>query len=45
MNLIEGISGRIFTYSDEDHLLTARDITYQYDADGFLPTNKLDEDC
>ena len=27
---------RTFTYSDEDHLLTAGDTTYQYDADGFL---------
>jgi RHS repeat-associated protein len=38
MNLLQGISGRTFTYSDEDHLLTAGDTTYQYDADGFLFT-------
>lgn len=38
MNLLKGISGRTHTYSDEDHLLTAGDITYQYDADGFLTT-------
>ena len=38
MNLFKGISGRAFTYSDEDHLLTAGDVTYQYDADGFLTT-------
>jgi len=38
MNVLKGISGRTFTYSDEDHLLTAGDVTYQYDADGFLTT-------
>ena len=39
MNSLRGIAGRNFTYSDEDHLLTAGDTTYQYSADGFL-TNK-----
>jgi RHS repeat-associated protein len=38
MNILMGISGRTFAYSDEDHLLTAGDITYQYNADGFLTT-------
>ena len=38
MNLLKGVSGRTFTYSDEDHLLTAGDTNYQYDADGFLTT-------
>jgi RHS repeat-associated protein len=38
MNVFKGIAGRTFTYSDEDHLLTADDISYQYDADGFLAT-------
>src|SRR4030043_341476 len=38
MNMPKGITGRIFTYSDEDHLLTAGNITYQYDLDGFLKT-------
>ena len=36
---MRGISGRNFTYSDEDHLLSAGGTTYQYDLDGFL-TNK-----
>jgi len=38
MNVLKGISGRTFSYSDEDHLLTAGDTTYQYNADGFLTT-------
>jgi len=38
MNVPKGISGRAFTYSDEDHLLTAGDVAYQYDTDGFLTT-------
>jgi len=38
MNVQKGISGRTYTYSDEDHLLTAGGVTYQYDADGFLTT-------
>jgi RHS repeat-associated protein len=36
MNALRGILGRTFAYSDEDHLLTAGDTTYQYDVDGFL---------
>ena len=39
LNTLRGISGRNFTYSDEDHLLSAGGTTYQYDLDGFL-TNK-----
>jgi len=35
-NSLRGISGRTFTYSDEDHLLTSGSTLYQYDADGFL---------
>jgi len=38
MNTFRGIAGRNFTYSDEDHLLTAETISYQYDVDGFLTT-------
>ncbi len=38
MNTARGISGRSFTYDDEDHLLSAGDTTYQYDEDGFLTT-------
>jgi len=38
MNSLRGIAGRSFTYSDEDHLLTAGATTYQYDLDGFLTT-------
>jgi RHS repeat-associated protein len=36
MNNLRGIPDRSFTYSDEDHLLTAGNIVYQYDLDGFL---------
>jgi YD repeat-containing protein len=36
MNSLRGISGRNFTYSDEDHLLTAGATTYEYDVDGFM---------
>ena len=36
MNVLKGISGRTYTYSDEDHLLTTGNTTYQYDLDGFL---------
>jgi len=38
MNSLRGITGRNFTYSDEDHLLTAGTTSYQYDVDGFLTT-------
>jgi len=38
MNVLKGISGRTFSYSDEDHLITAGDMAYQYDVDGFLTT-------
>jgi|GEM_PF-1795685 len=37
-NTLRGISGKTFAYSDGDHLLTAGDVTYQYDVDGFLYT-------
>jgi RHS repeat-associated protein len=36
MNRLRDISGRSYTYSNEDHLLTAGDVSYQYDQDGFL---------
>lgn len=38
INLLKGITGRAFTYSDEDHLMTAGDTSYQHDVDGFLRT-------
>ncbi|MDY6792391.1 MAG: Ig-like domain-containing protein, partial [Thermodesulfobacteriota bacterium] len=38
MNTLRGITGKSFTYSDEDHLLTAGTASYQYDIDGFLAT-------
>jgi RHS repeat-associated protein len=44
MNVQKGISGRAYTYSDEDHLLTAGGVTYQYDADGFLTTKTRGSD-
>ncbi len=36
INTLRGITGRTFSYSDEDHLLTAGSVSYQYDVDGFL---------
>jgi RHS repeat-associated protein len=44
MNTLRGIAGRNFTYSDEDHLLIAGDMRYEYDLDGFLThkTNQTD---
>jgi RHS repeat-associated protein len=38
MNVLGGIFGRTFMYSDEDHLITAGDTAYQYNVDGFLTT-------
>ena len=35
-NSLRSIAGRSLSYSDEDHLISAGDATYQYDADGFL---------
>ena len=40
-NTLRGFTGRAFSYSDEDHLLTAGSVTYSYDLDGFL-TTKID---
>jgi RHS repeat-associated protein len=37
-NTLRGISGRAFVYSDEDCLLTAAGVSYEYNADGFLTT-------
>jgi RHS repeat-associated protein len=37
-NALRGFVGRPFSYSDEDHLLTAGSATYAYDLDGFLTT-------
>jgi len=37
-NTLRGLAGRTFSYSDEDHLLTAGSVIYSYDLDGFLTT-------
>ena len=37
-NTLRGIAARSFSYSDEDHLLSAGSVTYAYDLDGFLTT-------
>jgi len=37
-NTLRGIAARSFSYSDEDHLLSAGSVTYAYDPDGFLTT-------
>ncbi len=44
MNAQRGIAGRNLAYSDEDHLLTAGDASYQYDTDGFLTTRTVGSD-
>ena len=36
MNALKGIAGRSYTYSNEDQVITAGDLTYRYDVDGFL---------
>ncbi len=36
INALRGITGRSFAYSAEDHLLTAGNVSYQYNLDGFL---------
>jgi RHS repeat-associated protein len=36
MNALKGITGRNYTYSNEDQVITAGDVTYKYDVDGFL---------
>ena len=36
MNSLKGVSGRDYSYSVEDHLLFAGDVSYEFDADGFL---------
>ena len=41
MNAPRGIAGRSMTYDDEDHLLTAGDSLYHYDADGYLTTRTV----
>jgi RHS repeat-associated protein len=37
-NALRGISGTTLSYSEEDHLLSAGNTSYQYDLDGFLTT-------
>jgi RHS repeat-associated protein len=41
MNSLRGISGRNFSYDNEDHLLTTGSAVYSYNLDGFL-TAKTD---
>jgi RHS repeat-associated protein len=45
-NTLRGINSRQYAYSEEDHLLTAGDVEYKYDFDGFLATktHHLDPD-
>jgi len=38
VNSLRGRTDRSMSYSDEDHLLTAGNVTYNYDSDGFLTT-------
>ncbi|MDB4264804.1 hypothetical protein N9893_01935 [bacterium] len=44
MNSLRGIAGRSYSYSDEDHLLSAGLVTYDYDWDGFLTTRTDGDD-
>ena len=41
MNVQRGIVGRSMTYDDEDHLLTAGEAVYLYDADGYLASRTV----
>ena len=41
MNQLRGITGRSFSYDNEDHMLTAGSVVYSYNPDGFL-TAKTD---
>jgi YD repeat-containing protein len=41
MNALRGIAGISMTYDDEDHLFTAGDAVYQYDADGYLTSRTV----
>ncbi|MBW1781774.1 MAG: SMP-30/gluconolactonase/LRE family protein [Deltaproteobacteria bacterium] len=43
-NTLRGITGRDLSYYDGDHLLTAGDVSYLYDVDGYLYTKTLDSD-
>ena len=36
MNALKGIPGQTYTYTDEDHCISAGDTNYEYDLDGFL---------
>jgi len=38
MNALRGMADRVYDYSDEDHLLSAGETSYQNDVDGFLTT-------
>jgi len=35
-NVLRGISGKVYTYSTEDHIITGGTDTYHFDKDGFL---------
>jgi RHS repeat-associated protein len=41
MNVQRDITGRTFSYDDEDHLLTAGDAAYRYDLDGYLSSKTV----
>ena len=43
-NELKEISGKVFSYNNEDQLLTAGGVTYNYDLDGFLETKVDSED-
>jgi RHS repeat-associated protein len=44
MNSLRGITGRSFSYDNEDHLLMAGTDIYQYDLDGFLTSKTAGTD-
>jgi RHS repeat-associated protein len=44
MNSLRGITGRSFSYDNEDHLLTVGTDIYQYDLDGFLTSKTAGTD-
>ena len=43
-NTLRGISNRMYTYDDEDRLVSAGSAEYDYDYDGFLTTKTVGTD-
>ena len=44
MNALKGVSSQTYTYTDEDHCISAGDTNYEYDLDGFLTQKTVGSD-